>query len=373
MDERQPHAARMYAPESPESSAASRSSKLRNLTNPSRRTALAGAAVLFLLTAAACGGGSDLFDPAAATDAQTKAGAFSVSGTVTASDGQAVVTIDGMAFNASGALVDIDDDPQFPTAAVLSDLKPGMSVQARTLGDKLIQVTIRPALAGPIGGIDPTASTITIYGQAVHVITSGAQATVFEGVANYDALTLFDYVQVHAVAGADGLLQATRIEKTPASAHPVIRLGGVISRLDTLNQTFRLRDMLVYYSSAVLTPQATGGNGAGQHVALADLADGQFVVALGSVAPAASRFYAKVLRLAAPADGDSVILGGLLTAYVSAADFMVNGQHVDASAAAIAGGTAGDIRLGARVRVHGTIAGGIVKAAKLQILGPAGS
>ncbi len=337
---------------------------------PSRVATLAVVSVLSLL--AACGGGGGADDTrqgtsntmvpspsgtagsAAAVTGTPSAGALSVSGTVT---GFGSVIIDGIRYDDTQAVVGIDNGEATAKAGALGDVKMGMSIDARVRDGKLEDVTVRAALAGPVAGVDPSAMTFTVYGQTVKVSTTGATPTVFEGVSGFDGLALSDRVEVHGTVAADRVLQATRVERKPREAgDPAVRLGGMVSRLDTVGKTFRLHDLTVYYSDAALSPAG------------ATLADGQLVVLFGDTAPAASRFYAKSIRIKAAEDGATAAVGGRVTGYVSMADFRVAGVRVNAQGATLDGGTAADVVDGASVAVEGTVSAGVLTAAKLRVI-----
>lgn len=349
--------------------------KIPVLSLPARVTTLALASLLSVLAACGGGGGGDERQgtsdnrvptptapgngggstPAAPTPAST---GVAVSGTVT---GFGSVIIDGVRYDDSLAVVGIDNGDAAAKAGALGDVKLGMSVDARVVAGQLKDVTVRAALAGPIGGIDPETSSFTIYGQTVKVLGSGASPTVFEGVSGFDGLALADRVEVHGTVDAQRVLQATRVERKPReTGDPAVRLGGMVSRLDTVGKTFRLHDLTVYYSDATVSPSG------------ATLTDGQLVVVFGDTAPAASRFTAKTVRVKAAEEGSAVALGGRVTGFVTLADFKVSGVRVDASAATLEGGTAADVQDGASVGVEGTVTGGVVNASKLRVIKTAG-
>jgi hypothetical protein len=66
-------------------------------------------------------------------------------------------------------------------------------------------------------------------------------------------------------------------------------------------------------------------------------------------------------------DGSKSEVEGYITQFVSASNFKVNGQVVDASAARYEHGTAADLANGLKVHATGTISSGVLRAALLQI------
>jgi len=306
--------------------------------------ALGAAAVLAL---AACGGGGSS-TPAPSTGGGT-ATIQSVSGTIT---GFGSVIIDGQRFDDSSASVTIDTDPTAPSAGTLSDLRLGMLVDG-----KLADVVVHAALFGPVGTLDVAASSFTLYGQTVKTVATGATPTVFEGVQDLAGLAAGDVVEVHGTVDAGKAITATRVERKPkAELDKGVRIGGVITMLDTNAKTFRFNEMTIDYHAATVLPDGTA------------LADGQLVVAVGDTPPGVTGFHAKALKIVKPGEGTGLGIGGRITVFGSLADFTVSGVRVDATEATIEGGSAADLGAGVVVAADGTVTDGVLKARKLRIL-----
>ncbi len=314
---------------------------------------LASSSLLALMTA--CGGGGGGAESPAPTPpvAETQR-PLSVSGTVT---GFGSIIIDGVTYDDSLAQVAVDNGGSLSSAGALSDLKLGMSVDATVESGKLTQVVVRATMAGRIERIDSANTSFSVYGQTVKVVPSGAKPTLFEGVGGLSGLALDDRVEVHGTIDASRAIVATRVERKPRdAADPVARLGGSVTALNTTAKTFRLNELTVDFSGASVQP-------AGQA-----LADGLEVLVFGDAEPAAGRLVARTLRIRAADEGAPVVVGGLVAAYDSLADFSVAGQRVNASGATVVDGTASDVTNSQAVAAEGKVVSGVLRADKLRII-----
>jgi len=80
----------------------------------------------------------------------------------------------------------------------------------------------------------------------------------------------------------------------------------------------------------------------------------------------AGKLVAKKIEIELP--GAMAMLRGPISDFNGRADFKVNGQKVDASAATLKGGTEAQLANGVDVRVKGALVGGVVQAAEVQFL-----
>lgn len=305
-----------------------------------------------LLVLAACGG-SGSGSSTTATGSNTT-GTLAVSGTIT---GFGSVIIDGRRFDDSIASVSIDTDPSAPSAGTLSDLKLGMTVDGKVVDGKLTDVVVHAALFGPIATLDAASSSFTLYGQTVKTIAGGATPTVFDGVQDFSGLVAGDVVEVHGTVDASKAITATRIERKPRTdLGKGVKIGGVITALDSAAKTFKFNDMTVNYGTAAVLPAG------------AVPANGQLVVAFSDTPPAAGGFNAKAIRIVTAADGEGFGIGGRIMVFTSLTDFTVSGVHVDAGSAAIEGGSAADLAAGVVVAAEGSVVDGVLKATKLRVL-----
>ncbi len=330
------------------------------MTHPIAPRLAATLAVLSLAVLAACGGGAGADPSAAQSPGSTAPGtgtasvSTAVSGTIT---GFGSVILDGKKYDDSSTAVQIATDPKAPDAGALTDLKLGMHIEGVVKDGKLLDAVVHAALSGVVANIDTAAASFTVYGQTVKVSTQGATPTVWDGVADLAGLVAGDVVEVHGSLDAAKALNATRIERKPRSeAGKAVRLGGVITSLDTPAKTFKLNDMVVDYSAAQLMPDGLV------------LANGQLFEAMADSAPVAGVYKPKTIRVQKAGEGGGLELGGRIMAFVSVADFTVSGQHIDASAATFDGGTVADLATGVTVAAEGTVTTGVLKAKKLRVL-----
>jgi hypothetical protein len=283
-----------------------------------------------------------------------------VTGTVT---GFGSVIIDGTRFDDAAASVKVDTNPTELAAGSLPDVKLGMHVEATSTAGKLSNVTIRASLVGVVGAVDAGASSFTVHQQSVSVVSTGATPTVFEGLSGLAALVAGDVVEVHGTVDDSRKVVATRVERKARSDTAAgTRVGGLVQALDATAKTFKLGDLTVNYSAATVVPASK------------TLANGQMVAAFALAAPSAASpgvaavLQAKGVKIVVPEEGGKLAVGGRVMAYVSLADFTVQGVRIDASAATFEGGAAADVVAGANVAVQGTVVAGVLKATQLRVL-----
>lgn len=317
-------------------------------------------AALSVAMLTACGGGGSSADAALPLAAPSTGGSappatsLAVSGTIT---GFGSVIVDGKKYDDSITSVLRGNDPNAPTAGALTDLKLGMRIEGSTKDGRLLDARISAGLTGPVGAVDLTSASFTVYGQTVKVLSTGATPTVFDGVADLAGLAVADQVEVHGSLDATKALTATRIERKPRGEVAAgVRLGGLISSLDSVAKTFKLNDMTLDYSAATVLPAGV------------TLANGQLFSAYGDTAPTAAGFKPKTVKVIKADEGAALEVGGRIMVFVSQADFTVSGVRIDASAATLEGGVAGDLATGVLVSAAGTVSNGVLKAKTLRLL-----
>ncbi len=212
------------------------------------------------------------------------------------------------------------------------------------------RIRFESELQGLVGLVDVADSSFTILGQRVTVDPT----TVFDErlPAGLAGLQVNQPVEVYAVF--DGALQryrATRVE--PSTVIAGLRLRGPVAALDTTTRTLRVGSVIYSYAGATDVP---AGLAVGSYVRL-------------RLAPESLRAAWVVTRFSAALrplpDSDGGRVEGLITRFVSISSFDVNGRPVDASGAAISG--SGNLGVGVRVEVEGSIRGGVIRASKLSI------
>lgn len=245
----------------------------------------------------------------------------SSSGTI---NGFGSIFVNGVEFETTEATVSIDGDDSTEAALGL-----GMVVLVKgTVNDDGVTGTATTViydddLQGPVEAIlisdDGDSKTLTILGFSV---TVGRASTVFDDV-SFDTIVVGDLIEVSGFFDASGALSATRIEKksTFVSDSSEIELKGIVENLS--GNTFDLGSFTVDFSAADLT-DVPGG----------DIQDGMRVEVRGTLVDtliSAGRVEQEDNLDDNFGDDDDVSVEGIITDFVSNADFMINRVPVDAS------------------------------------------
>lgn len=291
---------------------------------------------------AACGGGTEA--PGAAP--QPQGGGTVVSGTIT---GFGSVIIDGVRYpEADGTTVAQDVDGRSEAAVTMASVKVGQQVEAALDGDgRVTKLLVRAAARGPVESVDTAASTFKVAGQTIKVEASGDSATIFEGASGLADLTGGTWVEVHGTLDADGNFVATRVEVAPAGGVIRVRAAGLVK--DLSGDTFKLGDLTVDFSGAVIKPDGS------------TIANDVLVFVYSDQLPVGDTLTAKVVRVARKPslEGRTLHIGGLVAeASTDGRTFKVNGLRVDATSAELKGGQKPqwtDVQDMKLVRVEGTL------------------
>jgi hypothetical protein len=234
------------------------------------------------------------------------------------------------------------------------DLRLGMVVEIEGRRDDITSVytasAIRTdsAVEGVVEGINPTLGHLAVMGTLVLVSPS----TIYEGMANLADATLRagDYVEVYGTIAANGMVNATRVEKK--TARPDSRMTGAITNLNPTAKTFQMNGRTVDYNLARLDDVG------------ATFANGAVVRVTGGVGPAAviaSEVKGTDYRLATM-EGYRIEQEGYVTELLFGPKFKVNGMAVDASKAIVEG----LVEANARVEVEGVLRNGVLVASKVE-------
>ncbi|MEI6025644.1 MAG: DUF5666 domain-containing protein [Betaproteobacteria bacterium] len=215
---------------------------------------------------------------------------------------------------------------------------------------KAQRVRLTSDIVGPVTALDLVAGRLTVLGQDVRV----AADTVFDArlPAGLASLLSGTVVEVYARYDASSnAYMATRLEV--ASDPTAWKIRGTVTSVDPASGTLRIGN------TAVVAP---GGVAAG-------LTTGQTVrlqLQSSNVPGAAVQAIAASGAERKPGEGSEVRLSGLVTSWMSAALFSVDGVLVDASTSTFPNGQAG-LKLGARVEVRGTALSAQVRAAEVRV------
>jgi len=310
--------------------------------------------VLLALSLPGCGGGSG-----GGSDNQVsgidRGGKTIAQGAIT---GFGSVIVNGVRYSTAGAAITVDDQP-----GIESDLRVGQvvrvegSVDAGGTTGTATRISYDDDVEGPIQSIDLDAGTLVVLGQTVRV---GASTSFDDRISprSLAGLAVGGRIEVSGLTTAGGVIEATRIEPKPASS--AVELKGTATSVDTVARRLRIGEQQVDYSAAQLANFPSGQPANGDLVEVKGSVNGSGVLV-------AARLERRNASLAGTTD-DSAEIEGLVTRFVSAADFDVSGQRVTTTASTVyENGTAASLALDANVEIEGGFdATGRVVARKVQ-------
>ena len=317
--------------------------------------------LLFLITViclffAGCGGGGS----SSLAGGGIGGSGITASGAIT---GFGSIFVNGIEFETAGASRDVDGVTSVSDgtddAAVLGI---GMVVIVTgTLNDDGVTGTaesvqydnaVQGPVQGPIIEVDPLTRSFTVMGINVTVHNN----TIFSNV-TFDILQANDLVDVSGFFDADGVLQATRIERKDGSEVEV-EVKGTVTEWD--GATFNLA---VDYGATIYSVDVT----AAAALPVGGLADNQYVEVKGTLTGTAIDAKSVELKSEGFNDTENASIEGIVTDYISNGDFRVAGQQVDASVAEfIPAGLVGYLADGVEVEVDGAIQGGVLMASRVE-------
>jgi hypothetical protein len=281
------------------------------------------------------------------------AGTSSVLGAIS---GFGSIIVGGIEFDTSGAVVTIEGD-----AAQASDLRLGMVATVRGVVAQngrqgtADSIAVENLAEAPLEAIDVPGGTLRLVSQ--QVIVDGA--TVFEPV-SFEDLELGDTVDVAGFLDANGRIRATRIARKFEDLE--IELRGFIQALDRSSSTFRINELLVDFTDAIVEGAPPEG-----------LRDGLFVEIETESPPVDDVFATTAITVIDPSlmteEGDGISVEGFVTEVLSPTEFVVNGrQRVQITPQTrFENGDATGLVLNAEVDVDGTAgADGVVIATEID-------
>jgi hypothetical protein len=391
--------------------------KRSNLLNTSYALALT-------ILLAACGGGSEIAHTNDDNGAIASNGAQAASVYQGAITGFGSVIVNGVRFSSTGASIK-DNDANLLTH---DDLHIGTTVQVVGTGNDVAgtgtasSITVVHGVQGSISAI--TAPELTVLGQ--RVVTNAK--TAYQNVSSLSSLAVGDTVEVYGPRQADGSVLASLIEKKIIS---IQALPGVVSSLNTATKTFSINGLTVNYASAVVTgvlangvsvkakataPAIAGvltatqvvvysetseyGTNAAGVIKIKGVAGGAPVAGIltvsGTTVNVANALFqggtaivsGSVLEIRGTWNGTTLManlvefegardaqvggsneLYGLISAFTSISNFVVNGVTVDGSSAVVTG-TLSSLVTGAYIEVKGNMVGNVFKATRIELKNP---
>jgi Domain of unknown function (DUF5666) len=369
------------------------------------------------------GGGVGVGGTGNTSTSAVSSSAVTVNGPIT---GFGSVIVAGVRFDDSAATVQRDAGTITSTNLRLGmTVELSGSKSADGLTGTASQIRVFSELKGPAQAVQPASNTLTLLGSTIRIDAS----TVFDGVTGLAGIRGGDIVEAFGFRNLTSQeVLATRIEAqrpSNASAPVPVWLNGSVQNLNVANKTFTLNNQTVQYTGATVSGTLAdgvmvrvGGTAtSGTNVVVtattvsvksATLADSQELEFEGIVTEFSSRAKFKLNGISVDASssalpaaqvallangvrcevsgkvsqsvvratdlscwagggsGTTYEVSGTVSAFVSAANFTVRNQVIDASAASFSSGKIADLAVGAKVEVKGPIVGGIVKATTVK-------
>lgn len=303
-------------------------------------------AVVLLL--AACSGGGSGTDESADANPVVAVGAITGFGSV---------HVNGVRFETNGAVVTLDGEPGTEAQLRVGHVVRIEGTRSREGRDgHASSIDFDDAVQGPVESVDPTAGTLVVLGQGVHVDAMTSFDDDFEP-ASLAGVVVGAVVEVSGFRDAAGVILATRIE--PKDATEAFEVTGVVANHDSVAKQFDISALTIDYSTAQLDDLPGGAP-----------EDGLLVEVKGRSRDADGVLLAaRVEGKQEDRDDDDMEarIEGVITRFASATDFDVNDQAVTTnSATRFERGTSADLALGVRVEVEGDIRDGVLVAEEVE-------
>ncbi len=228
------------------------------------------------------------------------------------------IFVNGVEYATTSARIDIDDQPGTESqlsvgeiVTVIGTVNPDGKTGTAT------QVTYSGNVVGPVAQVNVATRSLVVLGQTVLVTGSAVfDANIQPG--NITGIKPGARLEVSGFANSFGEIGASRIQL--AAAGNSLRVQGVVQALNVTAHTFQVNALLVDYSA--VTPSGVLANGSTVEVQGSGLSASGALVSTGvKVTPAFSG--------GTGSEGD---IEGVITAFTSNADFIINGLHVTTNA-----------------------------------------
>lgn len=263
------------------------------------------------------------------------------------------IFVNGVEYTTSSAQILVDGQPgtetQLQTGQVVTITG---SVNSGGTTGTATQVTFNGDVQGPVTQIDLVANTLVILGQKVQITGSTLLDATIQP-ADLTGLQTGTSVEVSGFADASGTIIASRLDVKPAGS--TFQVRGVLQGLDTTAHTFRINGLTVDYGSA--SPTGTLANGSTVQVQGAAVGSTGMLLAT----------HVEILPGLGTSTNERADIDGIITAFTSTADFVVQGEHVttDANTQFVLHGVTLGVNM--EVDVQGQFnSAGILQAAKVE-------
>jgi Domain of unknown function (DUF5666) len=276
------------------------------------------------------------------------------------------IYVGGVEYSLDHANIQIDGQPGSASQLIVGQI---VTVNGK-FGDgpataQASTVIYEPDLIGPISAIDTAHRQITVLGQQVSIDDDKAPTIIDMSInpASFEGLTTGLQVEISGFTNAQGVLSARRI--TVQAAGSAYAVDGVVEKIDQSAKTFSVRALGIDFNGADLRAIAGGALKNGDTVRV----EGRKFDAAGTLSASKISLYSIALPGAV---GDTAIVEGWITRYVSNADFDVNGHPIVGSSQTIISPSDNDpspLRLDRFVTVFGALrSDGRVDAREINVI-----
>jgi hypothetical protein len=215
--------------------------------------------------------------------------------------------------------------------------------------------TVQGPVQGPIIDVDPLTRSFTVMGISVTVQKVNTE---FSNV-TFDTLQPDSWVDVSGFFDADGVLQATRIERKDDGSEIVVK--GTVTGLDDTAFTLKVDHAASTYYQVDTTAAELpdGGLVVNQYVEVKGTLDNNVIIA--------TRVELKSEGIDNTENASIASIEGIVTDFNGIDDFWVAGQRVNASVAEFyPASLVSNLLPGAEVEVEGPIQGGVLMASRVE-------
>lgn len=231
------------------------------------------------------------------------------------------VFVNGVEYETDAAEIVLNNNTQ----ANESDLHVGMiitiqgEIHEQGMAGEAHSIHYSENVRGQVASIDALAETIVVLGQIIHM----SELTIFDGV-SFETLAVGDMVEVSGFIDADNNILASRVEAVEimqGTAEFSYSALGAIANLDASDATFMIGGLLVRYDAAnIINADAD------------DLVDGMMVRITALQQPGDDIWHADTIeirqRLLPGAEGDHMVIEGVIMEMASSGHLMVNGVEI---------------------------------------------
>lgn len=224
------------------------------------------------------------------------------------------IVVNGVHYSTDSTTISTDDNlkaaEQELAVGMMVQLEGSINADGKTGTAKSVKYSAQ--LEGPVTFIDLANNTLTVLGQIVAV----DDLTVYERV-SLNTIKVGDVLEVSGYFKAPGQFYASRVE-LETKQQSLLKMYGVVSELNTADQTFHLGNLVVSYNSARF-----------EDFTQAQLANGLAVkVKASSYNATTNKLVASEIDLekSSTATTDKVWLEGVISNYQPDKSLMLNGQ-----------------------------------------------